>query len=364
MKYDVVIVGAGIMGTAAAYYLSKAHKKILLFDQFELENDKNASQDYSRVFRYVYAKDAFYTKLTIESLKLWKEIEKTAKTKLYFPCGVFLMGKEKNGYSIQSYKTMKKLNQKVELLEGKRLKSRFPQFAGNAGVLDPYGGILEAKKAVKVFATLAVKNGVIVKTKSKAIRINNQSIVLKNGKRIRADKIIVTAGSWTKKLLGNKIRIIPTKQEVVFFKPKNLKLFSKEYFPVFAHLESGFYGFPIHKGIDAIKIANHFPGNPIDPDNINKKVSKSFIDQCQAFFKKYIPQLEGSTVIKTKICPYDMTKNGDFIIDKISDSIIVGTGFSGHGFKFAPLIGKILADLALKGKTSTIIKRFRLNRFN
>lgn len=156
--------------------------------------------------------------------------------------------------------------------------------------------------------------------------------------------------------------IKPTKFQLVYFKPKNEEMFTKEKFPLFAYLDQGFYGFPIH-GNGTVKISNHLVGSASDPDKDDRVVSEEFIQSCRDFFKEFIPGLENAKVVKTKVCFYSMTPDEDFIVDKLRDNVVIGAGFSGHGFKFAPLIGKVLADLVLDGKTKYDISPFRLDRF-
>lgn len=361
MKYQTIIIGAGVMGGATAYYLSKTKNNILLLDQYEIENNLNSSQDHSRVFRYEYGTDEFYSKLAVEALKLWKEVEQESKTQLYFQCGCLLLGKADDTYAMKSYKTMSKLSLPIELLDGEAFHNRFPQFNCDAGVLDPNGGLLEANTATNTFVALAQKNGVQVRTNAKVIDIKDKSITLENNEEMQADKIVVTAGVWNARLLKNKIKVTPSRQELIYFQPKNLEIFQKDKFPTFGHLESGFYGIPIHK-INGVKIANHFPGKPADPDTVDRNKTKEFIEKCRAFLRQYIPELADGKVVETKVCLYDMTQDEDFILDNLSESMLIGAGFSGHGFKFAPVIGKILSDLVSTGGTTYDISRFSLSK--
>lgn len=352
------------MGLSTAYYLSKNQKKILLIDRFPIENGLNASWDYSKNFRYVYGDDEYYTKLSIKSLKLWKIIERESNVQLYFKSGCLLLGESDSSYAKKSYETMKKLKLDSTLLTRRALRNKFPQFNSRYALLDPNGGIIEADTAVKTLYLLAKKNGVKIKSGFKVVKIKENFVILENGKEITAEKIIITAGAWSQKLTPINLHLNITEQEVVYLKPKKLENFDKKKFPTFGYIDSnsGLYGIPIHR-IDAVKIASHIPGKAIDPDKVSRKISKLFISECRKFLSQYIPDLANADVIESKICLYDMTPDENFILDKLSDNIIIGAGFSGHGFKFAPVIGKILADLALDGKTNYDINRFRLKRF-
>ena len=360
MEYDVVIIGAGVMGSSTAYYLSNSGKKILLIDQFEVKNDLNSSQDFSRAFRYEYGDDEYYTNLAVESLKLWKEFEKDANKKFYFQSGALLIAEGEEDYAMKSYQVLKQLGHEVDLLKKDELKKKFPQFSAKLGVLDHHGGVLEASSAVGSFANLAKQNGIELLENMKVTEVKNNSIILEDKTTIKFNKLVVTSGVWTSKLMNLPIKT--TKQQLVYFEPKNKTNFSKDKFPLFAYLDKGFYGFPIH-GINAVKISNHLPGEIVDPDKDDRNVSENFVQSCRDFFRQFIPELSDAKVIKKKVCFYSMTTDEDFILDRLSDNIIVGAGFSGHGFKFAPLVGKILADLSLSGGTKYDISRFKIKRF-
>ena len=297
MKYDVVIIGAGVMGCATAYQLSKQGKKVLLLDQFNVKNDLNSSQDYSRAFRYEYGDEEFYTNMAVKSRSLWLELEKEYGKQIYFQCGSLLLGDKEESYATKSFDTLKKLGHKVDLWKKDELKKKYPQFSAKYGVMDYCGGIIDAYAAVDAFVSLAKKNGVEVKENTKVTDIKDNSVVLENGNTVECDKIVVTCGVWAPKLAN--VPIKSTKQQLVYFKPKNLDDFKKDKFPVFGYLDEGFYGFPLH-GIDAVKVSNHFSGEVVEPE-AERKVTDKFIEDCRAFFKRFIPALADAEVVKTKV---------------------------------------------------------------
>lgn len=359
MGYDIIIIGAGVMGTSSAYYLSKKGKKVLLLDQYAVENDINSSQDYSRAFRYEYGDDEFYTNLAVESLKLWKQLEIESNKKLYFQCGSLLLGETEDDYATRSFNTLKKLGHKVDRLSKEDLNNRYPQFSSKFAVFDYHGGILAASSAVKAFIGLAKKNGVEIREKTKVNAVDDHAVILEDGIKLEGRKIVITSGVWVNKLLNISLSIKAAKQQLVYFKPKNLDRFRKEVFPMFAYLDQGFYGFPIH-GIKAVKISNHTPGEIVEPLTVDRTVNETFIKECREFFSKFIPELADSEVIKTKVCLYDMSPNEDFLVDRLNEDVVVATGFSGHGFKFAPLIGKMVGDLILNKEINQEYSRFKL----
>ena len=358
MMYDVVIIGGGVMGAAAAYYVSKHTPRVLLIDQYAIANNFNASQDFSKTFRYEYGDDELYIGLAVKSLAEWRRLEKESGRRLYYQCGSLLLGQQKDDYADISYRTLQRLGLPVELLDEQQMNARYPQFASKYAVLDPNGGILEASTAVSILINLAKQNGVTVLENTKVTSIDGNKLHF-SGSDVTYKKLILACGIWANSLLERPLSVKAARQQLVYFKPKHLQDFEKVRCPMFGYLDEGFYGFPMH-GLDAVKVSNHMPGDFVDPAAIDWSVSDDFIDECRTFFQRFIPSLVDAEVVKTKVCMYDMSPNEDFIVDRINEQIVIGTGFSGHGFKFAPLIGDMLSRLALDRTYKQDISRFTL----
>jgi len=363
MKYDTVIVGAGVMGSATAYWLSKEEKNVLLIDQFEIENSINASYDFSRIFRYAHSEDEYYINLAVESLKLWKEVEKESGKQLYFNCGLLELCNTKEDTGMKTFHTLKKLGHNVTLIEKTKFPETYPQFKNiNFGVLDRNGGLIEANSAVKTFIRLAKQNGVTIRENEKIIDLEDNKLILENGESIKFEKLVLTCGSWIKKLTDIKLPIKLTKGQMLYLKPKDSSAFAKENFPCFVFVEKKFYGIPIH-GIDGMKFSVNYESKEVDSPDIERSLSDDCESRCRDMLKKYIPEIADSEIVHTRVCLHDSTPDGDFVIDKVKEKVVIGCGFSGHAFKFAPLIGKILSDLVLRGRTTYDISRFKLDRF-
>lgn len=353
MKYDIVIVGGGIMGASTALYLSLVNKSILLIDPFHSNDFDNASLDYSKTLRYAYGSNKFYTKLLQKSFNLWKEIELLTKTKLLHSSNFVFLSNNKEKFIIDSEKTLYKLGCPFEILNKKSLNNKYPQFNAEIGLEDKGAKIINSSLALRAIIKKAEENG--VKTiASKVLNIfNNKGVNLDNGDQILFDKLVLTCGHWTKDIISS-VPISLTKQRISYFLPKNKHEFVIDNFPQFAYLDNGFHGFPMI-GTKGVKIGNHKP-NTMYTDLENN----IFKENYKEFFQKYIPTLEKANLISTNFCYYDMTLDKNFIIDYIEDNIIIATGFSGHGFKFAPAIGKIISDMVLKEIAP--IKVFKLDR--
>jgi monomeric sarcosine oxidase len=374
--YDVTIVGAGVMGAAAACELAHQGVNVILIDQASMPNPLAASVDHSKVFRFAYP-DPFYVKLAVDALGRWRELESTTGTSLLTRTGALLIGNPKPSFETECYKAMLSLGLETELLDRSQVGERFPQFNNSAfayAVFDPSGGILYAEAAVRALVDLARRRGVETAEGERVINIrkgarSSVSIVTESGTEIECERAMIASGPWSRKLLPHlDHKLTTTRQELVYFQPDHAKYhqsFEANAFPIFLELESGFYGFPVHHR-GAMKIANHHKGPVVDPDSVGEPVGEQFIESCRAFFSRFIPDLVSASVLETRMCLYNNTPDDDFIVDwhPQLDDVLLVTGFSGHGFKFGPTIGRIAADLLIGGRTGFEIDRFRLKRFN
>ena len=365
LEADVCIVGGGVMGAATAYAISRmAEMRIVLLDRYGLGNEYCSSNDANRVFRYSYGSDQYYTEMAIESLRLWTEIEKESSRELLIPTGLLMLeGEDRhaNRFNESSYTMLSKLGLGAKLYEGPELKRRFPQFRTRRGFFDPHGGVLLASKSVEAIMTQAQAREVrVLEKRVTAFRDRlGPEIETSEGQTIRAQKLVVTVGPWSGEFLKDGLTsITPMRQQVVYLRPsRNIEKFRPTSCPVF--FTDHHYGLPA-AGIDGVKVSNKELIDPVDPETANRLVDQEQIEQCRAACRKFIPDLAEGGVVGSKVCLYDMTANSDFVIDRDPDDhdIVYGYGFSGHGFKFAPLIGKLLAELVLDREPSFDLTRF------
>lgn len=353
------------MGSATAYALSKmSDKRILLVDRYGPGNEYSSSNDVNRVFRYAYGSDEYYVKMAIESESLWKDLMKETGQKLIVPTGLLMLeGQDENSnrFCEASYRTLRRLKLGANELDGEELRNRFPQFRASRGFLDPHGAVILASKSLEALVDQARSHGVHI-VSGHAVSISNESspkILTKKGETIKADKTVVTIGPWTNQLLSNRLaRMTPTRQQVIYLRPsRNRELFKPEACPVF--FTDHHYGLPA-AGIDGVKISNKELNDSTNPETTKRTVDTDQVEECREACRRFIPDLADGDLVQTRVCLYDMTENSDFVIDTDpdNDSIVYGYGFSGHGFKFAPLIGKLLAELALDRKPSIDLARF------
>jgi len=354
------------MGVATAYAISRmTENRILLLDRYGVGNDHCSSNDVNRVFRYAYGNDQQYTEMAVESLTLWKDLEKETRHELLIPTGLLMLegsDEHANKFNESSFRTLTKLELGAHIHEGPELKKLFPQFHAERAFFDAHGGVLLASKSLETFTSEASSHGVKILEKhvTKFRDKSGLEIETAEGQTIRAKKLVVTGGPWTNSLLKDGLTTItPTRQQLVYLKPsRDVERFRPNSCPVF--FTDHHYGLPA-AGIDGVKISNKELSEPVDPETARRSVDPEQIEQCREACRKFVPDLAEGDVVQTKVCLYDMTENSDFVIDRDPEhrDVVYGYGFSGHGFKFAPLIGKLLAELVLD-----IDPIFELSRFS
>jgi sarcosine oxidase len=352
------------MGSAAAYWLSKSSElKIVLVERYSIGNDYCSSHDANRVFRYSYGADKLYTRMAMNTLPLWKSLEADTGEQLLVPSGLLLVqgnNEESNRFNDDSYRTLREMSLAVEELDGPDLKKKFPQFNAVQAYLDPYGGVLLASKILATLSESARKRGTRVLENRRVTKLNPRDDVEieTSGGIVRARKVIVTIGPWSNALRSERLaQITPTRQQIVYFQPGDLSQYRPGRFPVF--FADQYYGIPA-AGIDAVKVSNKGLPDPVDPESANRSVDLGMGAICREVCGRFIPSLANAPIHLSKVCLYDMAPNSDFIIAKDPEhaNVIYGYGFSGHGFKFAPLIGRLLADLVQNLPPSFDLERF------
>ncbi len=373
--FDIAIVGAGIMGAAAACELCRAGARVALIDGSRLPNPRAASTDHSKVFRFAYP-DALYARMAMDALALWRALEEETGARLLTPTGVLMIGRDESSSETETHETLRSLGLEVELLASDETAARFPQFNSAAfaySVYDAGGGILHAERAVCALVELARSRGARVIEADRAVGINQSAngrvrVRLESGNEFECSRLLAATGPWSRDLiplLRNNLKT--TRQEVVYFEPRpdRARGFEVGRFPIFIELQSGFYGFPVHRA-GSMKIANHHKGEPVEMDSFEQEAGEGFIRRCRDFFSEFIPELADARVTETRVCVYNNTPDDDFIIDwhPEIEGVLIVTGFSGHGFKFGSLVGRISAELLLSGQSQYDTERFRLSRFD
>jgi sarcosine oxidase len=366
--FDVVVIGLGAMGSAAAYRLARRGKRVIGIDRFEPGHAFGSSHGATRIIRLGYFEHPSYVPLLRRAYALWRELEAACGQPLLRVTGIAEIGPP-DGTLVTGTLAAARLHALPHTVLAasdlmRRLPFRVP--ADYVGVLQPDGGVLSLEPAILAHLALARAAGAELRTRESVRTI----AACAGGVRIRTDRgdieagaAIVAAGPWMKKVLPDlhaPLRV--TRQVMAWFQPVDAVLFTPDRFPVFL-LESPHgvhYGFPLDD--IGVKIAKHHHGDEaVDPDTCDPVVSSADEAMIRSAVAEHLPAANGP-LKSAQTCLYTMAPDGDFVID-FAGPIVVASACSGHGFKFAPVVGEIVADLATTGATSYDISRFRLDRF-
>lgn len=375
--FDAIVLGAGGMGSAAAYYLSKARQRVLLLEQFELNHQNGSSYGVSRVIRYAYDRP-IYINLMRSAYRLWFALEEEAGEQLYVKTGGIDFSQPDEPSFQKVAASMEEMGIAFDRLTAPEASQRFPQFRFDEGMEVLYqqdAGLLAASKCVYAHTRLAQARGATLVDRTPVTKItvsSNNVEVQTPTETYAAEKIVIAAGSWAKTLLSPlgielPLKIMPC--QLAFFQPDNPEDYQPERFPVFAAHMNGDYGerpYGIASYQDSgVKITAFYGWETVShPSQVDYTPDDNWIERMRSFSRQYIPGANGP-LVSTRRCLYTMTPDKDFIIDRHPEypQVIFGAGFSGHGFKFTTLVGSILADLAIQGKTENDISLFKASRF-
>lgn len=373
--YDVVIVGAGSMGMAAGYYLSKLGKRTLLIDANDPPHSFGSHHGDTRIIRHAYGEGRQYVPLALGAQELWQELEQESGMELFSPTGVLCVGAEGSPFIEEVIKSAKEFSLPQEVLTSDAINDRWKGISlpeGLVGCLEKKSGVLFSEECIRAYRRQGLENGMTLVPHTKVEKIEKfaeGSIVHTKHEQYTADYVVVASGAWTGKILegtGVELPLQPTRKTVSWFECDE-RLYDSSHFPAFSMEVSNehFYGFPSING-SGLKIGRHDGGEMVEPDSFNREygVGSSDENECRDFIKKYLPKANGP-LIKGKTCLYTLTPDEHFIIDRHPSfsNIIIAAGFSGHGFKFSSVIGKVICDLVTEGQANYDISMFTLQRF-
>lgn len=368
--FDIAVVGAGVFGAWTAHQLRRAGAEVLLVDAYGPGNSRASSGGESRIIRMGYGPDAIYTRMAQRSFKLWLELfDRIDRPELFQPTGVLWLARDNDSYCDATLKTFQQNHVKFERLERGELDRRYPQLElgpTSWGILEPDSGILMARQAVQALVVEARAAGVTylearirpMKTGEKGKRVKRhgdsgtatlESITTTSGHEIVANKFIFSCGPWLPKLFPELLAdlIHVTRQEVFFLGvPAGDDRFNRPRMPTWMDINELVYCVP---NLDnrGFKIAIDAHGPQFDPDTGERLVDSESANTVRAYLAKRVPLLADAPVTESRVCQYENTSNGDFLIDRhpeFENVWLVGGG-SGHGFKHGPVVGEQVAAL-------------------
>ncbi|MGI9649370.1 MAG: FAD-dependent oxidoreductase [Acidimicrobiia bacterium] len=371
MPGTVLVVGAGVFGVTSALELAERGWQVTLLDQGPAPHPLAASTDISKMIRADYGDDEHYIELMELAFPGWREWNRRWGTDLFHETGFLILAggpMEPGGFEHSSFEVLAGRGYPVESLAHDDIRAHYPAWrppAGVEGYLSPVAGWAESGAVVQRLLGEARQAGVEIRTGSAAELLIDGSAV--GGVRLGPEEVIerevtlVAAGAWTIDLVPSTTDLISTVgQPVIHFQPEDPEAFRPPAFPPWAADIGtlGWYGFPATEA-GVVKVANHGAGRELPPD-AERLVGDRWEKLFREFLAGWIPSLAEAPVAADRLCLYTDTTDGDFLIDRHPDlsGLVLATGGSGHGFKFAPVLGGLAAD-AVEGRDNSFLDRFR-----
>lgn len=352
----VVVIGAGVFGSWTAKFLAGDGHTVTLVDAFGPANGRASSADYSRVIRAGYGADAIYSRWATDSLTDWQWLSDVSGQTLLARTGALFLGEPGNPYILDTHRTLAHLGLAVELIEPALLHGRFAQIASNGlGVtlFEREAGVIRARAAILALVNTLVRSTGLTYVRAQVERVDEDNSTCRvrsvDGRDFEADVCVFACGPWLATVLPDAVgsRVRATRQEVLYFGvPPGDGRFSAPQLPVWIDFTAGFYGIP---DLDALgfKVGIDRHGPSIDPDRLDRMVDPELVETTRQWIGRRFPAMQDAPLVDARVCQYENTSSGDFVIDRHPawpTCWIVGGG-SGHGFKHGPAVGRHVAAL-------------------
>jgi sarcosine oxidase len=372
-RYDTIVIGLGAMGSAAAFHLARRGTRVLGLEQFGLAHDRGSSHGRSRITRQAYFEHPAYVPLLTRATDLWSELRHEDRPVLRVTGGLML-GPPDGAVVKGALASARMHDLPHEVLDATELRRRFPAFCVEdpvIGVLESRAGVLFPEDCIRAHIAGAARAGAEARFDEPVTRWtatkDSVEVTTTRGSYV-ADSLVLCAGAWMSELLADLHLPLTVERNVLYwFRPTaDLTLFAPEKLPIFIlEHEPGkvFYGFPAI-GEDGVKVARHHSGENCTPATVRREVTSEDVRDIRSVLARCMPTVNG-TLLSATTCLYTNTPDGHFILDRHPEHphVFLASPCSGHGFKFASVIGEVLADLACDGRTQHPIEMFRLQRF-
>lgn len=373
--YDVIVLGCGGVGSAAAYHLARRGATVLGIDQFEGGHDRGSSHGETRIIRQAYFEHPDYVPLLLRAYELWRELERECGLDLLQQVGLLQIGPPEGAVVRGVLASALQHGLHVEQLTADDVHRRWLGFrvpAGYAGVFEAAAGYLRVERCVLAHLAAAKTHGARLRlgepVQQWQAQSNSVKVALQSGERISAGKLIITAGAWTPQILADLGVALEVRRKHVYWFPNADERYHQDTrCPTFLYeLPHGvFYGFPQIDEL-GVKVAEHSGGRVVlDPLGDERELDAGDLARAQEFLAAHLPGV-GRPLGRRSVCYYTMSPDEHFLVDchPRHESVLLAAGLSGHGFKFTSVLGEALAELALEGKTSLPIEFLRMSRFH
>jgi len=357
--YDVAVIGAGVFGAWTAWHLAKRGQRVALMDAYGPGHSRASSGGETRIIRMGYGADELYTRWAKQSLAQWKEFFAARGQALFLETGVLWMAGKDDARLGDTKQTLGRCGVPFEELDRKALERRYPQIGLEeiqCGILEPNSGVLMARRAVAAVAEDAIRMGAeyrCAQVLRPAASGRVHEVKTSGGETISAGQFVFACGPWLGKVFPDVLgsRIFPSRQEVFFFGiPAGDARFAAPALSTWLFQEDLVYGMPDIEG-RGLKIAFDEHGERVDPDRQSRIVSPAMTEIVRKYVARRFPALKEAPIVETRVCQYENSSNGDFLIDRhpeMENVWFVGGG-SGHGFKHGPAVGAYVTGQLLGG---------------
>jgi sarcosine oxidase len=370
--YEYIVLGLGGFGSAAAYWLARqAGSEVLGLEQFELGHGRGESQDHSRIIRLSYHTPE-YVELAKHAFTAWHEVESEAGEALILRTGGLDLGPPDSAIPLAHYSdSMDAAGVGYETLDADEIMRRWPPFRLTPDIRGLYqseSGIAMAAKGNAAHQRLARGYGAVLRDHASVDAItptDGEIAVHSGGQEYRCGRLIIAAGAWSNHALaccGVRLPLSVTQEQVTYFASPRVSDFQPECFPVWIWMDDPcFYGFPVF-GEPGPKVGQDAGGKEVTAETRTYDPDPDALERVHNFLARYLPDALGP-ILYTKSCLYTLTPDRDFVLDRLPEhpNVLVAIG-GGHGFKFASLVGKILAELAVAGHTALNLEPFHVDR--
>jgi monomeric sarcosine oxidase len=358
-SYDVAVIGAGVFGSWTAHHLQKAGARVILLDAYGPANSRASSGGESRIVRMGYGGDELYSRWSLRSLGLWREFFQEAGRRLFHKTGVLWLAHDGDPHTLRTLETLKRLGIPHERLSRPELEAHYPQMAFGPvswTLFEPDSGVLMARRAVQALVEETIRRGADFRLEAVAPPTGNgrlTSVVTRGGDTVSAGQFVFACGPWLPKVFPDLLRhrIFPTRQTVFFFGvPPADRRFSPPAMPAWIDLGEQVYGIPDLES-RGFKVALDRHGPPFDPDQGDRLVRQEEVAAVHEYMGRRFPAMKDAPLVEARVCQYENTSNGDFLIDRHPDrdNVWLVGGGSGHGFKHGPALGEYAATRVVEG---------------
>ena len=372
-EFDCIVIGVGGMGSSTLYNLAKRGRRVLGLEQFDIPHAEGSSHGVNRIIRLAYYEHPSYVPLLRRAYELWSDIESVTGEQLLYKTGS--IDTAPSGHEVFEGSLESCLLHDIphRVLNHAQINEEFPGYQlppGHMGLLQGDGGFVLSERSIVAYANAAMSTGAEIHARElvSGWEPDQDGVrVFTDRGEYTAERLVITAGAWTSGMVPILDDLaVPERQVLAWLQPIDGSLYTPEVFPVFnAYFDEGrYYGFPVY-GIPGFKVGRyHHLEEVIDPDFAIKTVNSEDEAVLRSAVERYFPKANGTTMT-LKTCMFTNTPDEHFIVDLLpaNSQVAVAAGFSGHGFKFASVIGEILADLAINGETEHNIDLLKIDRF-